>query len=195
MQTKLRNELLEYGVDPTYDQLTNGLPYLDAVVHETLRMHPPIVQITRIVRSHSSPILVVSYRVYRSLTMDMTPSQAIEDDVIPLSEPVRTKSGELVDTLTIAKDTPVTVSMESVNRSTAMWGQDAKTFRPSRWLEDAQGQDGIPAKAKGIQGHRHLLTFVDGPRTCIGKNFAVAEFKVCEYSVCSSPPLTAFFFW
>ena len=113
----------------------------------------------------------------------MTLSQAIEDDVIPLSEPVHTKSGELVDRLTIAKDTLVTVSMESMNRSTAMWGQDAKTFRPSRWLEDANGQDEIPAKAKEIQGHRHLLTFVDGPRTCLGKNFAVAELKVCGYDV------------
>ncbi|KAG8214366.1 cytochrome P450 [Butyriboletus roseoflavus] len=150
VQTELRNELLEHGVDPTYDQLTNGLPYLDAVVHEILRVHPPVVEITRI---------------------------AIEDDVIPLSEPVRTKTGQLVDSLTIAKDTLITVSMESMNRSAAMWGEDAKMFRPSRWLEDAHGQDGIPAKAKEIQGHRHLLTFVDGPRTCLGKNFAVTEFK------------------
>ena len=38
--------------------------------------------------------------------------------------------------------------------------------------------NGIPARAKEVQGHRHLLTFVDGPRTCLGKNFAVTEFKV-----------------
>ena len=65
-----------------------------------------------------------------------------------------------------------------MNRSAAFWGEDAKVFRPSRWLEDADGQNGIPAKAKEIPGHRHLLTFVDGPRTCLGKNFAVTEFKV-----------------
>ena len=29
-----------------------------------------------------------------------------------------------------------------------------------------------------MQGHRHLLTFSDGPRTCLGKTFAVTEFKV-----------------
>jgi len=104
--------------------------------------------------------------------------QAIDDDVIPLSEPVRTKSGELVDSLTVAKGTLVAISIESMNRSAAIWGEDAKVFRPSRWLEDAHGQSGIPAKAKEIQGHRHLLTFVDGPRTCLGKNFALTEFKV-----------------
>ncbi|KAG8214359.1 cytochrome P450 [Butyriboletus roseoflavus] len=112
--------------------------------------------------------------------MNMALLQAIEDDVIPLSEPVRTKTNQLVDSLTIAKDTLVTVSLESMNRSAAMWGEDAKMFRPSRWLEGMHGQDGIPTKAKEIQGHRHLLTFVDGPRTCLGKNFAVMEFKVCK---------------
>ena len=117
----------------------------------------------------------------------MALAQAIEDDVIPLSEPVRTKSGKLVDSLTIAKDTLITVPMESLNRSAAMWGEDAKMFRPTRWLEDAQGQDGIPAKAKEIQGHRHLLTFIDGSRACLGKNFAVAEFKVCTCNVCGRP--------
>jgi len=52
VQTKLRNELLEHGADPTYDQLSNGLPYLDAVVHEILRIHPPAVGIPRLVRPH-----------------------------------------------------------------------------------------------------------------------------------------------
>lgn len=104
-------------------------------------------------------------------------NQATEDDVIPLSQPVRTRSGKLVDSLTIAKGTLVAVSMESMNRSTAIWGEDAKVFRPSRWLEDPRGQNGIPAKAREIQGHRHLLSFADGPRACLGKNFALAEFK------------------
>ncbi|KAF8125508.1 cytochrome P450, partial [Boletus edulis] len=48
VQTKLRRELLEHVPDPTYDQLSNGLPYLDAVVHEILRIHPPAVEVTRI---------------------------------------------------------------------------------------------------------------------------------------------------
>ncbi|KAG6375286.1 cytochrome P450 [Boletus reticuloceps] len=148
IQTKLRKELLEHGADPTYDQLTNGLPHLDAVVHEILRIHPPVVEFTRV---------------------------AIEDDVVPLSEPIRTQSGEIVDSLTIAKGTLVAISMECMNRSSAIWGEDAKIFRPSRWFEN--GENGIPAKAKEIQGHRHLLTFVDGPRMCLGKNFAVTEFK------------------
>ncbi|KAG6375250.1 cytochrome P450 [Boletus reticuloceps] len=152
IQTKLRNELIELGpTDPTYDQLSNGLPYLDAVVHETLRMHAPVRETTRM---------------------------ADEDDVIPLSEPVRTKSGQLVENLSIAKGTTISIPLASVNLSAIVWGEDAKVFNPSRWLEDDHGNSGIPAKAKEVQGHRHLLTFSDGPRICLGKHFAVTEFKV-----------------
>ncbi|KAF9224554.1 cytochrome P450 [Gyrodon lividus] len=151
-QTKLREELLTFGSDPTYEQLSTSLPYLDAVVHETLRMHPAVPEFTRI---------------------------AVEDDVIPLSQPVRTKSGELVDSISIAKDTLIVINIPLINRSAAIWGPDAKAWRPERWLEE----DGIPKKAQEVQGHRHLLTFVDGPRTCLGKGFAVAEFKVFTFLI------------
>ena len=100
--------------------------------------------------------------------------QATEDDVIPLSEPVRTRSGDLVDSITIAKGTRIGISVACMNRSTAIWGPDARELRPQRWLE----QDGLPKKVQEIQGHRHLLTFSDGSRACLGKGFALAEFKV-----------------
>jgi cytochrome P450 len=146
VQTRLREELLAFGADPTYDQLKTSLPYLDAVVHETLRLHPPLAEFTRL---------------------------AAADDVIPLSEPVRTKSGEMTDSISIAKGTLITISGAAINRSSAIWGPDAKEFMPDRWLSEG----GISGKAKEVQGHRHLLTFVDGPRTCLGKDFAIAEFK------------------
>ncbi|KAG2358499.1 cytochrome P450 [Suillus spraguei] len=146
VQTTLREGLLAFGADPTYDQLKANLPYLDAVVHEILRLHPPLGEFTRV---------------------------ATADDVIPLGEPVRTESGEMTDRISIAKGTLITVPAAAINRSSAIWGPDAKEFKPDRWLTE----DGISAKAKEVQGHRHLLTFVDGPRTCLGKDFAVAEFK------------------
>ncbi|KAF8123215.1 hypothetical protein EV363DRAFT_1357385 [Boletus edulis] len=42
----------------------------------------------------------------------MTLPQAIEDNLIPLSKPVRSKSGELIDSLTIAKGSLVAIPME-----------------------------------------------------------------------------------
>lgn len=61
-----------------------------------------------------------------------------------------------------------------MNRSTKYWGADAIEFNPERWLSS----DGIPKAAQEIQGHRHILTFADGPRICLGRHFALAEFKV-----------------
>ncbi|KAG2125569.1 cytochrome P450 [Suillus cothurnatus] len=147
VQTRLREELLAFGPDPTYDQLKANLPYLDAVVHEILRLHPSIAEFSRCAR---------------------------EDDVIPLSEPVCTRSGKMTDSISIAKGSLMVISIRAINRSSAIWGPDAKEFKPDRWLTE----DGISGKAKEVQGHRHLLTFVDGPRTCLGKDFAIAEFKV-----------------
>ena len=49
MQERLRKELLEQfsNNDPSYEQLNSGLPHLDAVVHETLRLHPPLADTAR----------------------------------------------------------------------------------------------------------------------------------------------------
>ncbi|KAI6037494.1 cytochrome P450 [Pisolithus marmoratus] len=152
IQTKLRQELLSFGGEPSYDQLTNNLPYLDAIVQETLRLHPSAPELAR---------------------------QADEDDVIPLSEPVQTKSGEEVDSIAIERGTVIAIPVSCLNQAEAIWGPDARVFRPERWLE----VDGITKKAQELKGHRHLLTFGDGPRTCLGKLFAVAEIKTVLWVV------------
>ncbi|THH10066.1 hypothetical protein EW146_g8484 [Bondarzewia mesenterica] len=148
VQAKLREELMaQFGAsDPTWDQLTYGLPYLDAVVHEILRLHPPVPETNRM---------------------------AMTDDVLPLTTPIVTKDGKTTDRVAVAKGTTIVVPIHAVNVCEALWGPDAKEFKPERWLEDGVGK----TRAAEIAGHRHLLTFVDGPRTCLGKGFAIAEFK------------------
>lgn len=49
-QDKLRVELATFcDTDPTYEQLTDGLPYLDAVIREVIRLHTPLQDTTRVV--------------------------------------------------------------------------------------------------------------------------------------------------
>ncbi|EIW82555.1 cytochrome P450 [Coniophora puteana RWD-64-598 SS2] len=147
VQNNLRDELSQFtNKDPTYEQLTHGLPYLDAVILETLRLHGPVPETARV---------------------------AMEDDVITLSDPIKDASGNFVDRIVIPKGTQVTVSILYMNRAEKFWGPDAKVFNPDRWLNP----EGLKMRAREIQGHKHLLTFIDGPRTCLGKSFALAELK------------------
>ncbi|KAJ7579172.1 cytochrome P450 [Mycena floridula] len=146
-QQKLREELSSLGPnDPTYDQLSSAttLPYLDAVVHEILRLYPAVTE---------------------------TPRQCNENNIIPLSSPITTRDGQVVCSVAIPKGADVVVPIRAINTSETFWGPDAKEFKPERWLVSECGL------AKDIQAHRHILTFVSGPRECLGKTFALTEFK------------------
>ncbi|KAL1660853.1 cytochrome P450 [Schizophyllum commune] len=159
VQQELRDELAGLGTqDATWEQFTNGLPYLEAVTLETLRLHPSVAITTRV---------------------------ASEDDIIPLSAPVETKDGSPVSQILVRKGTYVCAPIHAINRSPALWGADAGEFRPERWLEVGAGEgsqgikldDGKLGAARELQGHKHLMTFIDGPRMCLGRGFALAEFK------------------
>ena len=101
-----------------------------------------------------------------------------------MSAPTKTASGETVDSIVISKGTMVTIPFELFNRSEELWGPDAKQFVPDRWLQE------FNYPAKEVRGHRHLFTFSDGPRACLGKDFAVAEFKVTFYAHIHKSELT-----
>ena len=72
IQTKLREELLSVDTDtPSMDELM-ALPYLDAVVRETLRVHSPVPSTERI---------------------------AMKDDVLPVEKPYTDKYGVVRDSI------------------------------------------------------------------------------------------------
>lgn len=94
--------------------------------------------------------------------------------MIPLGAPIQTADNKTVDHISIAAGQLISIPILAIHRCKSIWGEDAHEFRPERWLDES----GIPIKAKEFQGYRHLLTFGDGPRTCLGKNFALLELKV-----------------
>ena len=122
-----------------------------------------------------------------ALWLITTTEQASTDDIIPLSNPITTLDGVPTSQITIAKGTVVNCPVAYLNQAEEVWGPDAKEFKPERWLEGAEGiEDGLPESAKMIQGYHHLFTFSDGPRLCLVRNFAVANFKVRSRCFCSS---------
>lgn len=59
----------------------------------------------------------------------------------------------------------------AINRNPDLWGADAHEFNPDRWL------NGPDAAHGGATSPYALLTFLHGPRSCIGQGFARLEFK------------------
>ncbi|KAM0816063.1 hypothetical protein AB5N19_01864 [Seiridium cardinale] len=72
----------------------------------------------------------------------------------------------------IPKGVIVVLSMWQMNRSPEVWGPAAGEFRPERWVTD-----GKPNTNGGASSNYEFLTFLHGPRSCIGQGFAKAEMR------------------
>ncbi|KAJ7444444.1 cytochrome P450 [Mycena latifolia] len=116
-QTKLREELLTMATDnPTMDEL-NSLPYLEMVVRETMRVHAPVVFVTRM---------------------------AMEDDVLPLAKPYVDKTGKAHDSLPIRKGQVMHIPILAINTDKDIWGPDAGEFKPERWEKVPEAASEVP---------------------------------------------------
>ena len=90
---------------------------------------------------------------------------------IPMTarEAVRTTSiGEQV----VPKGTISLICTYALNRLPALWGHDADQFNPERWMPGK----GDPHTG-GANSRYNFLTFLHGPRSCIGQGFALMEMK------------------
>jgi cytochrome P450 len=139
VQEKVREEIraalpLDSALESTADvaSVLEKLPYLNGVMHETLRLYP---------------------------TAPLTMRRAIRD----------TRVGDRV----IPKGTTFVVSIWMLHRSPEVWGPGAAEFRPERWIE----ADGRPNRTGGARSNYEFLTFLQGPRSCIGQDFVRAEMR------------------
>ncbi|OKL56355.1 hypothetical protein UA08_08529 [Talaromyces atroroseus] len=77
----------------------------------------------------------------------------------------------------IPKGTNVLISPDVTNRDEDFWGKDAGTFKPERWLDYEDGAI-THNNHGGAKSNYANLTFVHGPRSCIGQGFARAELAI-----------------
>ena len=133
IQTILRAEVQDAlsSAEPSdISSIMERLPYLNGVMHETLRLYP------------TAPVTL----------------RVAEVDTHLLGHPV-------------PRGTSVVIPPWLMNRSPELWGEDADRFRPKRWID----ADGKPNNTGG--GKTGILTFLHGPRGCIGENFSKAELR------------------
>ena len=90
---------------------------------------------------------------------------------VPLSKPYPTRDGKsTITSVHIPKGREVIIPIQAIHFDTQIWGTDAAEFNPHRWLN-------LPTSARQNGLPMHLMTFISGPRGCIGNRFALAEFK------------------
>ncbi|KAH7381206.1 cytochrome P450 [Phaeosphaeria sp. MPI-PUGE-AT-0046c] len=131
VQTRLREEIranLDLNGEVNSAEI-DRLPYLNAVLNETMRVFPPV------------PLTL------REASHDTT----IQGHFVP-------------------KQTTVVICPWAINTSEHLWGPDAREFKPERWLGAGRANTG------GAESNYAITTFLHGPRSCIGKQFAMAEF-------------------
>ncbi|GAA5876297.1 hypothetical protein JCM16303_007090 [Sporobolomyces ruberrimus] len=154
VQTKLRAEIRDArkkakdnGTDEIESDDLNALPYLDAVTREILRLESPVSATIR---------------------------HAAQDDQIPLARPIRSRSdpNKTISHIPVKKGQILFIPITAVNHSKEVFGPDASEFRPERWL----GEEGDKIQGK-VGVWSSMLTFLAGPRSCIGYKFALLELK------------------
>jgi len=157
IQKKLRQEIVNAcgGQDLSYNELME-IPYLDAIVRETLRVYPPVSMLTR---------------------------EARKDMVLPLSEPVRGRDGKLMYEVPIPQDTELLIGVLGSNCNKALWGEDALEWKPERWLAPLPSAV-ADAHIPGV--YSSLMTFIGGGRACIGFKFSELEMKAVLCTMLSS---------
>lgn len=150
LRTELRKAQSDYaaahGIDDIdwqqvklpYDAL-NALPYLDAIVRETLRVYPPTNMMNR---------------------------TCTRDTVLPLQFPVRSTSGEETTSVNVPAGTNILISILGANHNKEVWGDDASIWRPERWLTASGERIGFGKDMDMDLGDETLDKSVEGTPGC-----------------------------
>ncbi|PBK86343.1 cytochrome P450 [Armillaria gallica] len=112
-QRRLREELAPFGREPTYDDLQNKAPYLEAVLKETLRLYPGLPYMERV---------------------------ATKADIIPLYQSIQLANGQVSHQAVVEPGQTVIIPIIAMQRQDSVWG-DGDAFRPERWLEPLPPQE------------------------------------------------------
>lgn len=76
----------------------------------------------------------------------------------------------------VPKDTLLILVPWATNTDPKLWGDDAAEFKPERWLTPEQGGTSVNnAASGGATSNYAFMTFLHGPRSCIGGAFAKSE--------------------
>ncbi|GAA5821708.1 hypothetical protein JCM11251_000983 [Rhodosporidiobolus azoricus] len=174
LQRRLYDEQLEYHMDKetktlqplTYENMQT--PLLMAFIKELLRMHPPLHSLMRkIILDCPVPTSVGSPSAEPNASASFKKRNEGVEYVVPKGEFVLAAPG-----------------YSQVDE--AFWGEDAKTFRTERWLEEGQKVPGEEDEGEEDYGWGKIskggksayLPFGAGRHRCIGEHFANVQLGI-----------------
>ncbi|KAF4615508.1 hypothetical protein D9613_003356 [Agrocybe pediades] len=103
---------------------------------------------------------------------------AMKDDYLPLSKTtILGFSNPVNDKSRIVKGQTFNIPIRPINLAESTWGKDAWEFNPDRWDNLPEAVSSIP----GVWGN--LMSFLGGPRSCIGYRFALVEMKALLFTL------------
>ena len=100
---------------------------------------------------------------------------------VPSTVRVATKD-TTINSQHIPKGTRIQIVPWAINRSPQLWGSNATEFCPERWIE----KDGHANNTGSATSNYSNVTFLHGPRSCIGEKFAKSELKALVAVFCAS---------
>ncbi|KAJ3782602.1 cytochrome P450 [Lentinula aff. detonsa] len=99
--------------------------------------------------------------------------QALADTSLPLSKPIIGIDNTEIREVFVPAGTLVHIGIKAANQDQSIWGPDATAWKPERW--SALPETLVNAKVPGV--YTKLMTFIGGPRGCIGFKFAEMVMK------------------
>lgn len=114
-----------------------------------------------------------------SLLESMPLLNSVCNEVLRLYPTIPTTARVAIRDTTIAnhfipKGTMSFVVPWATNRNPHLWGPDSEDFVPERWIDKETGRATMHG---GADNNYAFLTFLHGPRSCIGERFARAEMR------------------
>ncbi|KFY26360.1 hypothetical protein V493_04130 [Pseudogymnoascus sp. VKM F-4281 (FW-2241)] len=173
---------LESGVF-TNDQLTDQLMTFLAAGHDTtatamiwaiylLSLHPAIqtrlrAEVRAGLPSADSGASIAAADIERLPYLNAVCAEVLRHHA-PVPQTLREANVDTtIQGVRVPKGTMLFLVPWATNRDPKLWGEDVDEFDPERWLRDASG---------GAGTNYAFLTFLHGPRSCIGEKFARGEF-------------------
>ncbi|EXJ65769.1 uncharacterized protein A1O5_11010 [Cladophialophora psammophila CBS 110553] len=138
----------------------------------------------------------VRAEIHAALPSGFAPGRSPDSDIAAIFESLPLLSGVCLETLRlfppvpstlrqstkdntllghpIAAGTVLTLAPWVSNNSPALWGPDVHEIKPDRGIDCETGK---PNQTGGVSTNYAFMTFLHGPRSCIGQQFAKAELR------------------